>query len=281
MSSYTPQAVARLLYGTERTNQQVNTESMPRQSGNRKIKRTQARNRQKGSSSARSTSVDQGTANADDQSVLRPEFHGTIVIADRDTALKAARAEYTNFALGRRMVAWCDGSIRSSRNSGFGIAYKSSPDDWSKKSWHIGNHVKNVNIDVVELAATCKALEYAHEDSKHMKEKPDCVIIYSDSQNALLRFSRLARQELECQKSERQDLAYSSLRRGIAATDKMVDRGIRVELHWVPGHENVRGNEEADSAASVGSGWKGKKRQKSVLLEIGGSKRPIPFVTNS
>lgn len=45
-------------------------------------------------------------------------------------------------------------------------------------------------------------------------------------------------------------------------------RGVNVELHWVPAHIGIAGNEAADVAAKQATGWKLKRRSRGPLVEI-------------
>lgn len=45
-------------------------------------------------------------------------------------------------------------------------------------------------------------------------------------------------------------------------------RGVNVELHWVPAHIGIAGNEAADVAAKQATGWKSKRRSRGPLVEI-------------
>jgi len=44
-------------------------------------------------------------------------------------------------------------------------------------------------------------------------------------------------------------------------------KGIEIELHWVPAHIGIKGNEMADIAAKQATGWRQKKNKRGKLVE--------------
>jgi len=49
--------------------------------------------------------------------------------------------------------------------------------------------------------------------------------------------------------------------------EKLRSNGVEVELHWVPAHIGIDGNESADIAAKQATGWRQKKNNRGKLIE--------------
>jgi hypothetical protein len=49
--------------------------------------------------------------------------------------------------------------------------------------------------------------------------------------------------------------------------EKLRSKGVEVELHWVPAHIGIDGNESADIAAKQATGWRPKKNKRGKLVE--------------
>ncbi len=47
----------------------------------------------------------------------------------------------------------------------------------------------------------------------------------------------------------------------------LISKNIQIELHWVPAHSGVDGNEKADKAAQESTGWKLKKHRNNRCVE--------------
>src|SRR5437667_3168483 len=110
-------------------------------------------------------------------------------------------------------------------------------------SWNLGS---GMEVFDAELFAIEKAFEIAFNNRQLNTEK---VWIFSDSQAAIKR------------------LKNSSLKSGLYYTqsirkwaEKFQNNNIQMQLEWVPGHMNIKGNELADKAAK-----KGTKLQKTAI----------------
>jgi len=53
----------------------------------------------------------------------------------------------------------------------------------------------------------------------------------------------------------------------IVFIEKLRSKGVKVELHWVPAHIGIDGNESADIAAKQATGWRQKKSKRGKLVE--------------
>jgi ribonuclease HI len=102
---------------------------------------------------------------------------------------------------------------------------------------------KTCSVLAAELAAIAIALEYA---DRHLQQTQ--IVLFSDSQQALR-----AVQSREVSGSKRMLLHRIS-----EAIAKLVRKNTSVRFRWVPAHEGIVGNEEADEAARAASSQKGR-----------------------
>ena len=89
-----------------------------------------------------------------------------------------------------------------------------------------------------ELEAIVRAIEHANRQTW----KKEYVIIFSDSKAALQRLENLDIKAGQWQ-----------VRRAIIAAQELQEQGTRVTLQWVPAHQGLKGNEEADKLAKIAS----------------------------
>jgi ribonuclease HI len=143
-----------------------------------------------------------------------------------------------------------DGSRLLSGYCGSSVAWKTQDHVWHNQRIHLGD-AKEV-LDA-ELYAIAEALQTAREQQISTNGTKE-VQIYSDSLEALRRIQDNVRDPWQC------------LVRMIAEREKPLLRGgYSVEYHWVPGHEGIRGNEEADKAA-----------KKAAIIPVMEGVKPIP-----
>ena len=57
------------------------------------------------------------------------------------------------------------------------------------------------------------------------------------------------------------------VRRIVSAIDRIRQRGSTVEIHWVPAHIGLCGNEAADKSAKEATGWRLKKLRRGGVRE--------------
>jgi ribonuclease HI len=127
-----------------------------------------------------------------------------------------------------------DGSRLKSGCCGSSVAWKAHNDVWHNQRFHLGNAK---GIFDAELYAIAEALQTARDQQIRTNGRKE-VRIYSDCLAALQRIQDNGR-------GSRQWLV-----RMIAEREKfLLQGGYSVEYHWVPSHEGIRGNEEADKAA--------------------------------
>jgi len=103
------------------------------------------------------------------------------------------------------------------------------------RSWNLGPGQIVYNG---ELEGITRAVEYASK----IALPGDKLNIYSDNQAAILRLARI---------SDRPGQACQI--RCIEASSLVVAKGATITISWVPGHEDILGNEEADTLAKEGT----------------------------
>jgi hypothetical protein len=111
-------------------------------------------------------------------------FKGVVFISPRHLALAEAEKEVGSCVEQSRSVYWTDGSRLKTSCCGIGIAYCSSTNTWTERSWRLRGSVKP---HVLEVYAIAKALEISWENCRNMvdEHRPSSVCIYSDCLGAL------------------------------------------------------------------------------------------------
>ncbi|KAF9872702.1 hypothetical protein CkaCkLH20_09881 [Colletotrichum karsti] len=147
--------------------------------------------------------------------------------------------------------------ISSPKNpASMAIAWKSWPGiantKYNKRSFQL---VGCTDFRVAELHALVLALETATVVCR-LQPKMQRVSIFSDCQDAI---RKLMKADSE---SNRND---PLVRRAVDASHNLDKKGIRVLVHWVPGHANIEGNEVVDDLA-----WRTRicKNPKAMPAEI-------------
>ena len=116
------------------------------------------------------------------------------------------------------------------------VAYRNQPRTPEyTKCWNLGSRQIVYNG---ELEGITRAVEYA----SIVAQLGDQVDIYSDNQAAILRLARI---------SDRPGQACQI--RCIEASSLVVAKGATITINWVPGHEDILGNERADTLAKEGT----------------------------
>lgn len=194
------------------------------------------------------------------------KFFGEIIIRSREDAINAA-ITYSN-VIPHRLVLFSDGSAFSRvidrrsaslvpRGFGAAVAYKMYGDDdkWHERLYHLRG---GPSIFRAELTAVAEALAIALPwaiqrktlDESHLEEglEPCEVIIFTDSQDVLRSVEKLRDEALTEHRMPKGDPV---IRKVITRSQYLRQLAVRVELHWVPGHAHVEGNERADAAARL------------------------------
>ena len=178
-------------------------------------------------------------------------FAGEIVIQDRLGAMAQAISEHTREGSRRkepgRHSFHVDASVSSEHDmTGIGVAYKSHRQDWASPWTAKGYRIfKTLDGNDAETWAIWQALECvlekANADRHFVKPQDPCslAVIYSDCQHALRSIRRY------------ESSNGAVVQRIIAQSTKLEHLGIKIQLHWVPGHRNIPGNIVADSASRM------------------------------
>lgn len=181
-------------------------------------------------------------------------FPGDIFVKERKTALTFALLEHTTLRKSRDRIAfWVDASIINKVESGIAVVFRRSNNQeadlaWDKRGYKIRGMTKEVNgSNNVELIAISQAMVAAQEVAPSVLYGTSfhnfSVAIFSDSQGAIS-----ALREYGSKKKNRR--SHLSLVESTIAQARLLQAlGIRIELHWVPGHTKVPGNVLADRIA--------------------------------
>ena len=175
-------------------------------------------------------------------------FAGDIVIQERVSAMTQALSEHTQDGPSRkepgRHAFHVDAAVsRENILTGLAVVYKSDRQDgaspWTARGYRIYLALEQQDAETWAIwqALQC-VLEKVQADRE--SEKPrnpySLAVVYSDCKGALYRISNNSG-EVEVQLIIRQSVELKQL-------------GVDVQLHWVPGHRNVPGNELADLVAN-------------------------------
>ena len=134
------------------------------------------------------------------------------------------------------IIIYSDGSKSEQNKLGAGIIYTTNFVKNQSFSWNLGTGMK---VFDAELFAIEKAFKIAWENRQLNTDK---VWIFSDSQAAI---KRLMNSSLKAGQ-----YYVQSIRKW---AKKFQDKAIQLQLEWVPGHMNIKGNELADKAAKKGT----------------------------
>jgi len=164
------------------------------------------------------------------------------VILDDATAAKTAaqrwaREEEAKVGAGVWMW-WTDGSRSDDGRVGAAAVCKHR-DQWRSRRSYLGTG--RMEVFDAELWAIGLALEETIENRETLQRHGvKTVAVFSDSQAAIRRTAHL-------EPGPGQRLTRRINRRSQA----LLAHGIKTEIHWVPGHSSIPGNEEADRQANV------------------------------
>ena len=170
-------------------------------------------------------------------------FAGQIVIQDHFGAMRQALSEHARDGTRRkepgRHSYHVDAALSSGcLTAGIAVVHKSHRQNWASPWTGRGYRLRQVlDAEEAETWAIWQALRiilekvYTDRESKKPKDPCSLAVIYSDCTTALQKIGdnrgRVA-QKIAAQSIELHQL------------------GVEVQLHWVPGHRNIPGNELAD-----------------------------------
>ena len=176
-------------------------------------------------------------------------FAGQIVIQDRLSALRQALSEHARDGTRRkepgRHSFHVDAAVsREDGITGIAVVHKTHRQDWASlwtaKGYRIHRTLDQMDAEAWAIWQALEiTLEKVHTDRVCVKPLDPCsvAVIYSDCKTALRRIGNdrpgggVVAQNIISQSMELKRL------------------GVEVQLHWVPGHRNIPGNELADLVA--------------------------------
>ena len=162
---------------------------------------------------------------------LKPvEFVGKIIIQKSKVAIKQPKEDISD------LILWSDGSKREAGGASAAVAWKSFPSyGWNTCKISLG---KNKEILDAELWGISEALKIALKEN--IVRRACRIIVYSDSQTAL--------NQLQGSKSNTcQALRVQIFKR----TKQLHTQGKELTVRWIPSHQGIEGNEQADKAAKA------------------------------
>ena len=171
-------------------------------------------------------------------------FAGSIIIQSRRQAMIQALSDDTppgpqEVELRTSPLFYhSDAAVSKKDNlTGLAVVSKSRDQKWITQGYRIYLYMEQTDAETwaIERALDCALDEIRSRTSKGTQHACKSVVIYSDCTAALRRISR--------------NFDADVVQRIIGQSLELKQLGIDVELHWVPGHSNVLGNELADMVA--------------------------------
>lgn len=137
------------------------------------------------------------------------------------------------------VIIYTDGSkLDINGNLGAGMHYMYGKTT-GQKSWSLGT---TMEVYDAELFAIKQALKWSTKQTFQNIRNIKDIWIFADNQAAL--------QKIQSHKAiSEQDLASQCQQ----SLEILIEQGFKPHIHWVPGHEDIKGNELADEAAKLGA----------------------------
>jgi ribonuclease HI len=151
-------------------------------------------------------------------------FAGQILIQSRDEALETANG----FVDG--LVLWTDGSRLDNGKIGAAVAWQDIFDSWHTRELPLG---RGKEVFDAELSGACEALRLAKS-----LQSTGPVTVFMDSQAAINRLQH-------AEPGAGQEVVFEAWK----AAKALAAEGRELTIRWVPSHQGVPGNEQADQAA--------------------------------
>jgi len=176
-------------------------------------------------------------------------FAGQIVIQDRLSAMRQALSEHAKDGTRRkepgRHSFHVDAAVsREHGLTGIAVVHKMHRQDWASlwtaKGYRIHGTLDQMDAEAWAIWQALEiTLEKVYADRAYVKPLDPCsvAVIYSDCATALRRIGN--------------DTSGSGVvaQNIISQSIELKRLGVEVQLHWVPGHRNIPGNELADLVA--------------------------------
>lgn len=130
------------------------------------------------------------------------------------------------------LIFWTDGSRLENGKVGSAVVWKEG-EQWKEERSYLG---KKKEVFDAEVYAIMRAMRKATEIDNN--ERVDKITIFSNSTTAIRRVQ-------DTEPGPGQAMAITC----VNLNTRLAGMGVQVEYRWVPSHEGVEGNEEADEAA--------------------------------
>ena len=135
--------------------------------------------------------------------------------------------------------AYTDGSaFKATKNAGFGILLEYPNGTVSETSDCCGANCSNYEAEVLAITT---AIQIIHQAFELTEQQPADIVVFSDSKSAL---------------EALQNPPYNHREVAILAQTVhclLASYDVQVNLQWIPGHSDVKGNEKADKLAKSGA----------------------------
>ena len=155
------------------------------------------------------------------------------------TILKACALETINHYPSSATHIYTDGSaFRATKFAGYGVFVRYPDESEETLSDSCGNNCSNYEAELMAITAS---VELLHQEFELRKRKPCDLVIFSDSSSALDALKTPPFQHPEVEKTAR------------AIHNLLTSYNIKVTLQWIPGHNDIFGNEKADKLAKEGT----------------------------
>jgi len=156
---------------------------------------------------------------------VKKRLRGQVIIQEEEQALEEARKEREG------LVLWTAGSRKEDEWVGCAVVWKEGR--WNKRRVHLGRQEEAFDA---EMYAMSEAVKIADEICRERRARR--VTIFTDSQVTLRRIQ-------SGEPGPEQVLALRTMN----WESELTDKNIQVKYRWVPAHNGVEGNKEADLQA--------------------------------
>jgi len=157
---------------------------------------------------------------------IKKSLKGKVIISEEEQVLKKARAEREGLLL------WMDESRKEDQWVGCAVVWKK--EWWNKRRVHLGRQKEAFDAEMYAMSEAVKIVDEIYRENEVRR-----VIVFMDSQATLQRIQ-------SDEPGPEQALALCTMN----WESKLLDKHIQVEYRWVPAHQGVEGNEEADLQAT-------------------------------
>jgi ribonuclease HI len=158
---------------------------------------------------------------------IKKRLKGQVIIQDEEQALEEAKKERDS------LVLWTDGSRKEDEWVGCAVVWEEGG-RWNKRRVHLGRQKEAFDAEMYAMSEAVKIADEICEEKEVRR-----VTILTDSQATLRRIQ-----------SDEPGPGQVLALRTMNWESELTKKNIRVEYRWVPVHQGVKGNEEADLQAT-------------------------------